>query len=76
MTAEQFQTNSVKAMASAAARAHLQALKKDNEQPYHLGGGRAMYIGEPKGMRRDRSGNPTVAGQAWLDMGGGDPVHF
>ena len=35
-----------------------------------------MYIGQPKIMLRDRSGNPTVAGQVWLDMGGRDPVRF
>ena len=27
-------------------------------------------------MLRDRSGNPTAAGQVWLDMGGADPVRY
>ena len=27
-------------------------------------------------MLRDRSGNPTAAGKAWLDMGGADPVRY
>jgi hypothetical protein len=63
-------------MASAAVRARLEALKNDNAQPYHVGGGPAMYIGRPRIMLRDRSGNPTAAGQAWLDMGGADPARY
>ena len=35
-----------------------------------------MYVGQPKIMLRDRRGNPTVAGQAWLEMGGRDPIRY
>jgi hypothetical protein len=61
-------------MASAAVRARLEALK--NDEPYHVRGGRAMYVGQPRIMLRDRRGNPTVAGQAWLEMGGRDPIRY
>ena len=35
-----------------------------------------MYVGRPRIMLRDRSGNPTDAGKAWLDMGGADPARY
>ena len=59
-------------MANAAARARLEALK--NDEPCHVRGGRAMCVGQPRIMLRDRRGNPTVAGQAWLEMGVRDPI--
>ena len=60
----------------ASVRARLEALKNDNEQPYHVAGARAMYIGKRKIMLCDRSGNPAFAGHAWLDIGGRDRVRY
>jgi hypothetical protein len=58
-------------MASAAVRARLEALK--NDEPYHVRGGRANVRRAAQDNLRDRRGNPTAAGQAWLEMGGRGP---
>ena len=55
-------------------RARLVALRDEGAQPYHVGKGLAMFVGNIK--LRARDGAYTDRGRMWEEIGGSEPVRF
>ena len=55
-------------------RARLVALKDEGAQPYHVGRGLAMFVGNIK--LRASDGAYTNRGRVWEEIGGSEPVRF
>ena len=51
------------------------ALRDEGAQPFHVGKGLAMYVGDNIKLRA-RDGAYTARGRVWEEIGGSEPVRF
>ena len=56
-------------------RARLVALRDEGAQPFHVGKGLAMFVGNNIKLRA-RDGTYTDRGRLWEEIGGMEPVRF